>query len=143
MKYLLSLLVLFSFSCKSQKQNLKSDDRLRLEVQDGYFPVNHPETQVIEDSKTLKAFYAKVNRTRKPGLPVPEVDFSNQSIVVACMGAVVTESLPTMSIKKETEEEIILSVLLPEKKSNTTTRSYPFCVYSISNQGKKITVEMN
>jgi hypothetical protein len=122
---------------------LKSDNRLQLEVQDGYFPVDHPETQVIEDSKTLKAFYAKVNRTRKPGLPVPEVDFSTQRIVVACMGAVSTESLPIMSIKKETEDEIILSVHLTADKSNTTTQSYPFCVYRISNEGKRVTVAMN
>jgi hypothetical protein len=143
MKYVLPSVIFFALSCKSQKQNVETDGRLQLLIQDGYFPVEHPETQVIEDSKTLKAFYAKVNQTRKPGLPVPDIDFTTHRVLIACMGAVVSESLPEMYISNETVESLFVSVKLPETTNDSSVKGYPFCVYTISNDGKHVVMEIN
>ena len=142
MKYVIAVLIFFSFSCKSQKQNLEVDDRLALLVQDGYFPIENPETQIIKDSKTLKAFFSKVNQTRKPGLPVPRVDFTTHSVLVACMGATNTNALPIMYLKSETPEEMTISVQIPNKSKNPAVQSYPFCVYAIVDGGKEISLEI-
>lgn len=142
MKYAIILIVLFTFSCKSQKQIKETDERLTLLVQDGYFPVEHPETQIIEDAKSLKAFFSKVNQTRKPGLPVPEVNFKTHSVLVACMGAVNFSVLPIMNLKSETAEEIVISVLIPKENRDLGIQSYPFCVYAIFKEGKKVSLEI-
>ena len=142
MKYAIVLMVFFAFSCKSQKQQMETDDRLTLLVQDGYFPTESPETQVIKDEKSLRAFFSKVNRTRKPGLPIPEVDFTTHSVLVACMGAMNTDSLPILYLKSETPDEMVISAEIPIENKGSDVQSYPFCVYSIADEGKKITLEM-
>lgn len=142
MKYVLVSVVLFIFSCKSQKQQKQIDERLTLLVQDGYFPVENLETQVIKDIKSLRAFFSKVNQTRKPGLAVPEVDFNTHSVLVACMGTAKTSAFPMMYLKKESSEEIMVSVQMPDENKAATVQSYPFCVYSLSDEGKKIILKM-
>ncbi len=143
MKYFFSLIMILSFSCKGQKHNLQEDSRLRLLVQDGYFPVEEPQVEVIEDMKGLRAFYSKVNQTRKPGLQIPEIDFTTQKVVIACLGKMNMMAMPMMYLKSENKEEMVLSVQLPDEKTDSKILSYPFCVYSISNEGKKVVVEMN
>jgi len=142
MKYAFVLVVLLIFFCKSQKQNKVIDERLTVLVQDDYFPVESPATQIIKDSKSLQSFFSKVNQTRKPGLPVPQVEFTTHKVLVACMGPVNTDELPIMYVKGETEEEMIIYVKIPNKNKDSSLQSYPFCVYSISDEGKKITLEM-
>lgn len=142
MRYIIPLIVLLTFSCKSQKSNLDIDERLTLIIQDGYFPVESPETHIIKDSKSLKSFYSRINRTRKPGLPIPTVDFSTHSVLVACMGIVNTEVPPVMYIKSETSDEMVVSVQIPEQKKNPDMQSYPFCIYTIADTGKGIRMEI-
>ncbi len=142
MKYAILLVVLFTFSCKSQKQNKETDERLKLLVQDGYFPVDIPETHVIRDTKSLRTFFSKVNQTRKPGLPIPEIDFKTHSVLVACMGATNTNALPIMKLKSETAEEITISIQIRNEDKDSNVPSYPFCMYSIANEDKKITLEV-
>lgn len=140
---LMLLSILFMFSCKSAKQGVVEDERLTLILQEGYFPVERPEVQVIEDMKTLKAFYARINQTRKPGLPIPEVDFTTQTILVACLGERKTSELPIMRVDKETENELVVLAVVPENTIESNTQAYPLCIYSLSNQGKKISLEIN
>ena len=142
MKYAIALLVFFTFSCKSQKPDKGTDKRLTLLVQDGYFPIENPETQIIRDSKSLKAFFSKVNQTRKPGLPIPEIDFKTHSVLVACMGVAKTDALPIMYVKNETSEEITISVQVPNEIKATAVPSYPFCMYSMVDEGKRLALEM-
>lgn len=142
MKYVIALVVLFTFSCKSQKQNKEIDEKLTLLVQDGYFPVENPETQIIKDEKSLKAFFSKVNQTRKPGLPVPKVNFETHSVLVACMGVVNTSTLPIMYLENETTEEITISIQMRNENKELSVQSYPFCVYSIVDEGKKLTLQL-
>jgi len=141
MKYVMTLLVFLTFSCKSQKASGQKDDRLILLVQDGYFPAEEPETHIIQDAKTLRAFYAQLNKTRKPGLPVPQVDFSTSSVLIACMGPVDTDALPRMYVNRETVDEFIISAGILEEKTSASTNSSPFCIYTLSNMGKKVTIE--
>ena len=142
MKYAIVLMVFFAFSCKSQKQQMETDDRLTLLVKDGYFPVEGQETQIIKDEKSLRAFFSKVNRTRKPGLPVPKVDFTTHSVLVACLGAMETDVLPSLYLKSETSDEMVVSTQMPYKNKGSNVQSYPFCVYSIVDEGKKITLKI-
>ncbi|NNE77316.1 MAG: hypothetical protein HKN31_09620, partial [Pricia sp.] len=91
MRCLSLALVLIFLSCNGQKKsamateganNQNTDERLSLVVSDMYAPTEAVETLVIKDAKSLQKFYSKVNRTRKPGLPVPEIDFSKEMVVV-------------------------------------------------------------
>ncbi|HKL90745.1 MAG TPA: hypothetical protein VJ880_06160, partial [Allomuricauda sp.] len=67
-------------SCKAQKEDAASVgeeiEDLVLVDHDNFINIDSFETRVIRDAKSLRKFYAQINQTRKPGLPVPMVDFS-------------------------------------------------------------------
>jgi len=147
MRLLLLGLIFFTFSCKSQKKNMDSageqqQGQLVMLVQDGYFPVESPEHQVIEDAKTLKKFFSEVNRTRKPGIPVPQVDFTKEIVLVACMGNIKTEEYPTMGVALETEDEILVKTSIKMEKGPSAVTSYPFCVYKMPKTPKNVILEI-
>ncbi len=129
----ISILILAS-SCKSQK-NLSQeidDNGLTLLVQDGYFYTDTMETAVIEDEKTLKTFFSRVNKTRKPGLPVPQIDFEKEMVLVVCMGEQKTNEMPYLRFLESNEKEINIAIEMTNTTGkNIYTTSYPFCVYKI------------
>ena len=88
-------ILLAMLSCNGQKKvanqaeaNAKALTAIGLEllVRDDYSGTDEPESRVITDMKTLKGFFSKVNRTRKPGIPVPEVDFTKEMLLLVCSG---------------------------------------------------------
>ena len=89
MRYLTLIIFAILFSCKGQKKAAmengdgQNDDSgsLTLVLQDNYSGSITPDTLIIKDRKTLQKFFSKVNRTRKPGIPVPEVDFAQEMIL--------------------------------------------------------------
>lgn len=142
MKTALLFVVLLTISCKSQKNISEMDDRLVPLVQDGYFPVEEPETQIITSQKELNAFFSRVNRTRKPGLPIPEVDFSKDYVLVACLGKKASDYRAVMRIASENDKEIRIVMAAENDISNEESYGYPFYVYKILKTDKKLTIEM-
>ena len=47
---------------------------------DNFTTIDTFQIREIRDFKTLNKFYREINKTRKPGLPVPMVDFTAQSL---------------------------------------------------------------
>ncbi|MFD2588215.1 hypothetical protein ACFSQJ_14845 [Croceitalea marina] len=131
MKILLISILILASSCKSQK-NLSQeidDNGLTLLVQDGYFYTDTSETAVIKDEKALKAFFSRVNRTRKPGIPLPKVDFSKELVLIACTGEQKTTALPYLKMAENKDEETIIEVKMEDKSGQAI--AYPFCVYKM------------
>lgn len=143
MKWLCSLTLLFAFSCKSQNQVLKDDNRLEVLIGMDYFLVANPSIQIIEDAKTLKALYIQINKTRKPGLPVPDIDFSKYKVLVAFIGEIYSKTFPKMYVQKENASEIIVSVYMSEATESTNFKSYPFCMYSLRSEAKQVVLQMD
>lgn len=144
MRFLVLVLLTFClFSCKAQKElaGEKMKD-LELVVQDGYSGIMEYETMVIQDTKSLNKFYSQVNKTRKPGLPVPMVDFSREMVIVVCLGEQKGERMPLLSKINETEEELTLAVELTDPEKTDTTQnqaiSYPFFLYKMPLSPKAI-----
>ncbi|MER3373045.1 MAG: protease complex subunit PrcB family protein [Allomuricauda sp.] len=144
MRFLALLLLTFClFSCKAQKElaGEKMED-LELVVQDGYSGIMEYETMVIQDTKSLNKFYSQVNKTRKPGLPVPMVDFSREMVIVVCLGEQQGEKQPMLSKINETEDELTIAVELSDPEKTDTAQnqaiSYPFYLYKIPLSSKTI-----
>lgn len=140
------ILLLGMLSCKSQKRHHmtnSADDGLTLLVEDGYSGLEGFESMVVRDQKTLNSFFAKINRTRKPGIPVPEVDFTKEMVVVVCAGEQEGIGMPKLSKATENEEEIVLAIenLNPPNKKNNSLISSPFCVYKMPLSDKKVTFQ--
>jgi len=139
-------------SCNGQKKasmvqdkeyNSTQSDSLVLVVRDSYSGSDVPETLIITNSKALKLFFSRVNKTRKPGLKVPEIDFSKEVVIIHCSGKQDSAALPILTLLKETDTTFILGSRLEiNKKINpATVRTSPFCIYKMPLTKKKITIE--
>lgn len=74
-------------SCKStaQSNSQESDDvGMELILNENYSGFEQEEYFLIKSQKELSAFYGKINRTRKPGLTPPIIDFDTEMILVWC-----------------------------------------------------------
>lgn len=137
------VLALLFLSCEGQKKvventHQQSDSRLVLLVQDAFLPVDSLQTHVITDAKTLNAFFRTVNKTRKPGLPVPLVDFGNEMVLVACMGKMEGDVEPKLAILEENQEQLVVDIEINKKSATPSINTYPFCVYKMPKTEKSI-----
>ena len=133
------------FSCKGQKDLSKAEqailnENLSLILEDDYSGLSLEENLIIRDAKTLQKFFSKINRTRKPGISVPKIDFSKSVIIVVCEGEHAKGKNVELNILKETEQNIELQL----KPTNTETASKalvsPFKIYTLNTSRKDIII---
>lgn len=151
MRYYLISLLFVLISCNGQKkvseENSGSEGdknaSLVLLLQDDYIGFEVQETLIIKDQKRLKSFYSKINRTRKPGLPVPIIDFSKEMVIVVCAGEQNQVASPTLTFHRESESEIILTSELVQNgvEASSAVINNPFCLYKMQLTDKEIVVK--
>lgn len=140
--YLYFVLLSFS-SCKSQNKvgNESADGSImELILKDNYSGAVAEEVLLIKDQKSLQQFFATINRTRKPGLPIPEIDFQKYMLLVWCEGETTAPSLG-LNLEKETSEAYFFGKLHPKKKGKHTAIVSPFLAYKLPLSYKKVIVE--
>ena len=148
MRYLPLFIFAIILSCNGQKKAAmekgdgQNDDtgQVTLVLQDNYSGSIAPDTLIIKDSKTLQKFFSKVNRTRKPGIPVPEVDFSKEMILIYCSGEQMNGKNVKLSIVEENEKEVIISTSVEKTKKSGTSSALisPFSVYKMPLTQKEV-----
>lgn len=145
--YLLGIIVILS--CNGQKkiaaqQEAKSTAPLTLVAQDNFSGADSTETMVITNAKALKSFYSRVNRTRKPGLPVPEIDFSKEMVVILCSANEVSQKTDGLAVVEESDIEIVFGRPQMSKNTRDTPSSdatpliSPFFVYKMPLTDKRV-----
>ncbi len=149
MRYLSLFVFAIILSCNGQKKasmenggEMKGDsEKLTLLLEDNYSGSEVAETLVIKDEKALRSFYSKLNRTRKPGIPVPEVDFTKEMILIHCLGEQTNGKQAMLSISEENDQEMIIrtSVAKAQKSSSSSALISPFSVYKMPLTKKEIT----
>lgn len=108
------LLIILAAGCRGQKVNSaeESEDK-RQEIaiilleKDLYGGTEEKSLEVIREEASLKAFYSKINRTRKPGLKVPQIDFKKDMLLLYCPGntnSVLDENSVSLDIQEDTLE---------------------------------------
>lgn len=65
---------------------------------------------VIRDIKALRNFFLQINKTRKPRLSVPEVDFTKEIVVIYCAGINSVQRSVKMVLLKESQDKITLGL---------------------------------
>ena len=148
MRYLSLFIFAIILSCNGQKKATMKDkngmnegsEKLTLLLQDNYSGSDVEETMIIKDVKALKSFYSKINRTRKPGLPVPEVDFTKEMILIHCSGEQKNGKQALLSVLEENEKEVIISTSVEKSEKSVTSSALisPFSVYKMPLTSKEI-----
>jgi|GEM_PF-328411 len=119
--------------------------RLTLLLEDDYSGTETEQTLIIRNEKELREFFVNVNKTRKPGIPVPEVDFSKKTVLIYCAGEKESRTLPELFVKDVTKEDIVIAPVFGKEPIKPTSRATvsPFRMYTISTTGKKIIFQNN
>ncbi len=144
---LLIMLLFIGSACKSQEKSNAKDSlesvnslELTLLVTDNYGGSESTDFQVIRDMKTLEKFFAHVNKTRKPGLPVPEVDFDQDILILYCPGKRMNGGTRSLIMKENLPQKIVFMKedLDPEKKMGIEALTMPFSLYKLPLTEKEI-----
>ena len=151
MKTLILGLLILTGTCGSQKDKVKDanyqeldDNPLTLILSDNYGGTDTEQLLVLRDNKALKSFFSKVNMTRKPGLQIPEIDFSTEMVVIYCNGK--TTDTPTLRIRgvQEEDNQMILDIeKTKDNKSPSTAILMPFHLYKMPLTEKEIMLSDN
>lgn len=134
---------LLQTSCKSQDilpSNDNAASMMVLLLRDDYSGMEEEELLVIKDQKSLERFFATINRTRKPGLPVPNVDFLMEMIVVWCAGETQYPQIG-LSLLNETDKMYTLRKINPHPKTKQPAIISPFFIYKMPVSEKKVVLE--
>ncbi len=147
MRIFLVSLLLVCLSCKSQKKgNQNNEEKLQMEkpilvIEDSYSNIDSSQISIITDQKALQKFFVQVNKTRKPELPVPKVDFSKEMLILICAGEQQGTYEPNVSILELDDENLTINVerKLPSDSLQTAI-STPFFLYKMPISEKKVTI---
>ncbi len=113
---------------------------MELLLQDNYSGLITEEVLIIKNQKSLNLFFAQINKTRKPGLLPPEIDFTKEMLLIWCEGETLEPSLG-LSLDKETADSYHLSKIPPTDKTKNSAVMSPFFIYKLSLSDKNITIE--
>ena len=137
MRIFLLSLFLVCLSCKSQKKGIQNQTeniqsmKPTLVLSDNYSNIDSSQISILKDQKALQKFFIQVNKTRKPGLPVPVIDFSKEMLILVCAGEQLGNYEPEVTFVEEAADKMTFKV---REKSDTAT----FYLYKMPISGKQV-----
>ncbi|WP_150452475.1 hypothetical protein [Arenibacter lacus] len=141
MRCFLYLLLLMGLSCSAQKKTTSDQESAipQLVLHDTHSHLEASHFEVIKDEKSLKLLFAQINKTRKPGIPLPQVDFKKETLLFYGPGMIKGMRNLEIYIQKESQDSIKIVLLdtFDSPKGELITTS-PFCLYSLPKTGKTI-----
>ena len=145
---LLVMPMLIMSACKSQKtggedSNNQKDNGLTMVMSDLYGGADTELIEVIKSQKALDNFFLQVNKTRKPGIRPPAVNFDKNLVIVYCSGQTNQTELPQLHAKESESDKIYLSKNMPESVENQGQKAVlmPFGLYIMPLTDKEILLQ--
>jgi hypothetical protein len=145
MRIFLLSLFLVCLSCKSQKKGIKNQTenmqsiKPTLVLSDNYSNIDSSQISILKDQKALQKFFIQVNKTRKPGLPVPDIDFSKEMLILVCAGEKKGKYESSLTILKDNADFMTIKVAEKlEKGATQTATTTPFYLYKMPKSSKEV-----
>lgn len=138
------ILLLLFISCNAQKGNLNVNSKntnngeLELILRDNYSGLKSPKILVVKEPTALREFYAQINKTRKPGLAIPNLDFNAEMVIVYCAGEQINASAPSMAVVHVNNESIQISIKHTKATATSGGTTSPFCIYALKRTDKDL-----
>jgi len=124
-----------------------SSQEFTILLQEAYGGLEKDEQRVITTEKGLQEVYGIINRFRRPGIPIPKVDFQNHIVVALFMGEKTTGGFSTEvdSITMENENMVVhIKENGPKPTDNVTMAiCQPFCFVLIPKSEANMKVIFN
>lgn len=129
-------------SCKSSvTSSLQNSNEMSMQniLNENYSGFEEEDYFLIRNQEALNTFYGKINRTRKPGLVPPVVDFSQNMLLVWC-GDSDTSNFVDLEIKEGADSLIVHKLESKTKKQNNFIVS-PFSIFKLPLSVKSLKIQ--
>ncbi|MEP2279424.1 hypothetical protein [Maribacter sp.] len=139
----LFLVIIQLSSCKStaQRNSQESNDLgLELLLNENYSGFEEEQYILIKNQKELNAFYGIINRTRKPGLTPPSIDFTTEMILIWC-GNSSASSFANLKLIENDEFLKIHKLDSNISKKESKLVVSPFSMYKLPLSAKTLKIE--
>ena len=97
---------------------------------------------VITNNKQLKGIYTQINLTRKPGLPLPSIDFEKEVVIALFLGqrnsGGYSINIDSIHVKKNTSFEVVIKETIPTDMVSLAI-TQPFSIYKLDLPNHNIT----
>lgn len=141
MRYICLLSLVVLFSCKGiESSSEKEGDNIAFQtlITASQSNIEKPQQTIISSQKQLQQVFSEINKTRKPGIPIPEINFNDEVVVFINMGQSSTGgySVEVESIKKINDEIVVfVGGDSPEPNDNVTmVITTPFTMVKLNKQ---------
>lgn len=97
---------------------------------------------LVKSSEELKQIFTQVNIARKPGIPLPIINFNHESIIALFMGQQTSGgySISIESVKYNRNNEVQVCIKKTEPSGMSTMAiTQPFSIYKLNKKLKKVT----
>ncbi|RFN58097.1 protease complex subunit PrcB family protein [Marixanthomonas ophiurae] len=137
---LMSIVILFS-TCKggqSPQVEVSNNIPFQVLVSSSQSNIEEPQRKIIKSQEELQTLFAEINKTRKPGIPIPEIDFDKEIVAFINFGQTSTGGY-TVAVEsiKETKDNIMIFVggTSPNQGDNVTmVLTTPFTMIKLNKQ---------
>ena len=129
-------------SCKSSvTTSLQNSNEMSMQniLNENYSGFEEEKYFLIRNYEDLNTFYGKINRTRKPGLVPPVVDFTKNMLLVWC-GDSKTSNFVDLEIN-ESGDSLIVHKLKPKTKKQNNLIVSPFSIYKLRLSSKSLKIQ--
>lgn len=144
-----NILILFSLilvGCSSNKHSVleKGSDTMTWEtiLENSHGGPVKPQIIVAKEASITEEFYAQINKARKPGFAIPEIDYTKEMLIMVCMGEKNTGGYGSSIysvVDKGSYVEITIKDTTPEKGAMTTmVITQPFYIAKLPTTNKRI-----
>lgn len=138
--FLMSIILLFS-TCKGGQSSYKDASvnvPFQVLITASQSNIDQPKRKIISTQEELQTLFVEINKTRKPGIPIPEIDFDKEIVAFVNMGQTSTGgySITVENIEKTNDEVIIhTGGNSPKPKDNVTmVITTPFTMVKLMKQ---------
>ena len=139
--FILILLVQLN-ACKSTvSSSLQNSNEMGMQniLNENYSGFEEEKYFLIRNQEDLNTFYGKINRTRKPGLVPPVVDFTQNMLLVWC-GDSKASNFVDLEIN-ESDDSLIVHKLKPKTKKQNNLIVSPFSIYKLRLSSKSLKIQ--
>lgn len=141
MRQALFILFCLLLACKGG-ESPTSEPELTLVMTDAYGGTPDSGIEVLRDEGSLQKYFARINRTRKPGLPVPEIDFSKYIAVAYSSGQTTDTIIPSIRAVRHNKDTLMLRAQKQDRAdSSFTSVRMPFALYVLPKTEKQVVME--
>lgn len=140
--------VLFSIlplnSCKgivsSQMQESKTTMEIENILNENYSGFEQEKYRLIRNEEDLHSFYGVINRTRKPGITPPKIDFKKHMILIWC-GDKNASNFAELEIMENKENIIVRKLNNTQGIEQNRSVVNPFSVYKLPLRSKSLRIQ--